>query len=447
MAQNSGLGGRVPPYDKRSEMAVLGAILLNNKALLVVEGIVSESDFYLEKSRRIFRAMLELSKDGIAIDHVTLGKHLDKSGDLEKIGGPITLDNLTKAVAVTANVDHYAGIVREASAIRRVIYTSQEAVACGFGSEDTEKLSESVTAIMEASHYLAQTRMPQSIFGLGDGVIELYKKVASGYRGVPLPWPTLDNMTAGMWPGTLTMFVARPGIGKTMIAVIAARHAWKEGRKVLVVSPEMSKEEIAERFFVIESGVSYKNLVGGQLSDFSLPKLEETVANSSSWDNLWIMDAMDDLSPKGIEAAIRACRPQLVAIDSIYDLKIKGERRDRALAALDWMKGAAKRLDFACCGFAQQNRTAELSERKGGGARLGTIALADEIGQDAHAVFALEQTKDDKADKVLKFKTLKLRRGQILKEVVRSSWDFDLMRWDELPDEEEGYADDEKVPF
>lgn len=858
----------MPPYNYEAEVSVLGSILLDNNSLRVIEGVITQADFYVEAHRRIFKAMTSLDADGMPVDHVTLGERLKKNGDLEKIGGGIALANLTDAVATVANVDHYAGIVREAAAIRHVIYVSQDVVSSAFTKENPEEISNGVTAIVEASQYLARTRMPKSMSALGDGVMDMYKKVAGGYRGVPLPWPTLDHMTAGMWPKTLTMFVARPGVGKclhmdtlsyisttgkyktigqivkdkdcvltrksdgsivpvtpdawldmgtkeclrvglysgremsqtpehpmmtvdgwkrtdelvvgdyvesaglipeptesisvrdeesmligmmladggvtqdlptftkadnviighvqrfcriygselvpmtrgkddgryringrsfwekwdswgcdrslsknktipdrvfqydneslakflgafwscdgsfplvkgkngrrdhctaevglasktlidqlqrlflrfgiqgrvrykavrlngemfdswvyriystshdafknnipivggksskvgllenatnpnidnipvtpvlkeellrivnsfpdaprvarydsmssvlgmttrisvnklyrrktvsrrifeafldafdaehlrhltvnhwdrvesikydgvqrvfdltvmdghafvandmvvhnTFVAVIAARHAWSEGYRTLIVSPEMSKEEIAERFFVVEANVSYKDLIHGQLSDFAIPSLENTIVKSRSLKNLWIMDSDDDLSPKGIEAAIRACQPDMVAVDSIYDLKISGDRRERAIGALEWMKSAAKRLGFACCGFAQQNRTAELSEKKGGGARLGTIALADEIGQDAHAVFALEQSKDDRDDKVLKFKALKLRRGQISKDVVLSDWDFDSMKYDEIPDDTDEYEDSEEVPF
>jgi replicative DNA helicase len=301
--------------------------------------------------------------------------------------------------------------------------------------------------LLNAVTGLARRRMPDRLTDMGDGVIELYQKVASGYRGIELPWPTITNMTAGLWPKTVTIFVARPGVGKTFVAVIAARHAWLAGKRVLVVSPEMSKEEIAERFFVTEAGVSYVNVMRGELSDFEFPKLTATVDRLKGEDGLWIMDSDDDLSTKGMESAIRACKPDLVAIDSIYDIKVKGERRDRVLTALEWMKKSAKEIGHHCIGFAQQNRVAELSEKKGGGARLGTIALADEIGQDSHAVFALEQTKDMKADKVMQIKPLKLRRGVSARDAVRVHWDFEKMNFNEMTEEEEKFADEDDVPF
>lgn len=440
--------GRVPPYSGEAEAAVLGSILLNNDALDVVGVFLEREDFYVEAHRRIFESMEELAGEKTPIDHVTLGHKLIEKGDLERIGGSMALNNLTEAVATTANVEHYAGIVQEMAATRNVIYTAQNLVAKGFSQNGTEGMTEAIELVVESSHKLARTRMPDSLLHMGDGVLDAYRKVASGYQGVPLMWPSLNKMTAGMWPGTVTLFVARPNIGKTFLAVIAALHAWKQGYKVLIVSPEMSKDEIAERFFVIFANVSYRDVVAGKLSDYAMPQLEETIEQAKSMENLWIMDSSDDISPKGIDAAIRACQPQLVAVDSIYGLKIKGDRRERILGALDWMNNSCKQLNYSALALAQLNRVAELSERKGGGARLGTIALADELSQDTHSIYSLEQTKDDRADKFLHVRPLKLRRGQRWGiDKVKFDWDFDLMKYDEVPGEEEEFSDEDDVPF
>lgn len=440
--------GRVPPYNAEAEMAVLGSILLNNDSFHVVDSILDRSDFYVEAHCVMYDAICDLDKDKIPIDHVTLGNRLKEKGLLEKIGGAMSLSNLTDAVVTAENIEHYAGIVREASGIRKVIQACQKTVSVGLASTNTDGMPDAIHGVVEASNFLSRSRMPETIFKSGQGVIDLYKKVAGGYRGIPLPWPTLDNMTVGMWPKTVTVFVARPGTGKTFVATISGRHAWKEGRRTLLVSPEMSKLEIAERFFAIESNVSYKDMVRGQISDFSYPDLESTVDRTREESNLWIMDSDDDITVGGIEAAIRACKPDFVAIDSLYGVRAPGERRDRLLVALNWVMDAAKRLNFAACVFAQQNRKAELSEKKGGGSRLGTIALVDELSQDPHAVFALEQTNDDRADKILKVRTLKVRRGYISKPVVKVHWDWDENNYDEIEEEDDEYRDDDGgIPF
>jgi replicative DNA helicase len=340
--------------------------------------------------------------------------------------------------------------VRIKASRRRIIYGAQQLVAGGFGDNDIAELEQSFDGLQEAMATLTRKRMPRSLLDMGDEVLAIYDKIAHGYSGVPLPWPTLNAMTCGMWPKTLTMFVARPGVGKTFIAVLAARHAWLEGRRVLIVSPEMSHEEIAERFFAVHANVSYLHMVNGTVSDYEMPRLVGAAQGEKGKVGLYIMDSEDDLTPRGIEGAIRACRPDLVAIDSLYDLRIRGERRDKLLLALEWFKGALKRFKVPGVGFIQLNRAAEISEKKGGGIRLGTIALADEAGQDAHTVFALEQDKDMRADRRIRIKPLKLRRGAqgLHGDGVEVHWDFDQMQWAEVPPEEEGEGEfKDTVPF
>lgn len=437
---------RVPPYNLEAETAVLGAVLLNNDCWDVVRSILDSGDFYSEAYRRIFQAMEGLVAAGVKVDHVTLGNKLRDKGELEKVGGAIVLSRLTDAVATTASVAHYADIVHEKSAIRQVMHDAQEVVSQGFSGEGVDELSQGLINLMDSAQRLARKRMPMNLHDLGDAVLENYRKVAEGYRGIELPWPSLDNMTAGLWPKTVTVFVARPGTGKTFIAVICAKHAWEKGKRVLIVSPEMDKESIAERFFVIKAAVNYHHVITGALPTKSHERFESTIKECKGLPGLYIMDSEDDLSPRGIDAAIRACQPELVAIDSMYDLDIEGDRKDRILRALEWMKSNSKKRNYASLGFAQQNRVAEMAEKKGGGSRLGTIALADEIGQDAQTVIAIEQSKDDSADKILKLRPLKIRRGQFRKTVLRVNWDFETMRVDEIPDKDDKYADDD-IPF
>lgn len=440
--------GRTPPYSKDAEEAVLGAILLNNEALRVVAPALGSEDFYVEAHRRIYAGMERLRDAGTSIDPVTLGNQLIQTGDLERIGGPIALDGLTDRVSTVANVGHYAEIVRAKAVRRRIIYSAQQIVADGFADHDGDRAvtEQAFEQLGRAMSDLARQRMPASLPDLGDEVLAIYDKIAHGYSGIPLPWPTLNAMTSGMWPKTLTMFVARPGVGKSFVSVIAGRHAWLEGHRVLIVSPEMSKEEIAERFFAIHADVSYLHMVRGTMSDYEMPKIQGVVREAKGKPGLYIMDADDDLTLRGIEAAVRACRPDLLAIDSLYSLRVKGERRDKLLLALEWFIATIKQFRIAGVGFIQLNRAAEVSEKKGGGIRLGTIALADEAGQDAHTVFALEQDKDMRDDKRMRIKPLKLRRGSYgaHSNGVEVWWDFDAMRYSELPPEEDA-AD--PVPF
>jgi replicative DNA helicase len=272
---------------------------------------------------------------------------------------------------------------------------------------------------------------PTSLLSLGDRVLEVYQKVQSGELGVPFPWEPLTNMTLGMWKSTVTMFVARPGQGKTWVEVICARHAFLNGINTLFISPEMSKDEIAERFFVMDAPISYKHAVRGVLSEFEMAKIRSVSEARKDQRGLWVMDYQDDLTPRGIESAVRAVDAQFVVFDTLYALRVPGDKMERTERALDWMMGACRRYGFAAVAASQQNRKKEEQEKFGGGARLGTIAFSDQIGMDAHAVFALEQTADMRADKIMKIIPLKLRRG-IADGSVSVRWDFDTMNFEAI---------------
>ena len=290
---------------------------------------------------------------------------------------------------------------------------------------------------------------PSTIFKHGQEVIDLYEKVQSGYTGVPLPWPSLTKTTLGMWPKTSTYFIARPGVGKTQVAVLSGRHAWQEpnNRKVLIISPEMSKMEIAERFFVVEANVSANNVLSGTLSAFEFARLKDKVKAMEDLDNLWIMDCEDDLSPAGMEAVIRHCKPDLVAIDSIYMLDFRGDRAERTVRAVDWIRRTAKRFDTATLGFHQLSREAVKGKKSGGiGYEDGAIALTDQLFWDAQAVYIMEQDKDMRGDNRLLIHTSKVRRGKRPTKPLEVHWDFDAMKFGEIDKVEEEFEDKEYKP-
>jgi replicative DNA helicase len=242
-------------------------------------------------------------------------------------------------------------------------------------------------------------------------------------------------------------------VHNTFVAVILARYAWLMGYPVLFVSPEMSKEEIAERFFTIDAEISALRAMRGMLSEFELQKLIKTVDERRDQRGLWIMDYTDDLTPRGIENAIRKVKPAMVAIDTMYNLRFPGDKFERIEKAMDWLGGCCKRFDFAALAFSQENRTREQSAKFGGGAKLGNIAFSDQIAMDAHAIFSLHQDPDMKADKVMRIIPLKLRRG-FATGPLDVRWDLDRMEFPVIEqkvstgyDDEDGDGGLDSVPF
>jgi len=295
--------------------------------------------------------------------------------------------------------------------------------------------------------------IPSRLFSLGDSVKAAYLKVKDGYTGIPLPWPSMTDLTMGLWPSTATYFVARPGVGKTQVATLIARDAWRSGKRVLIVSPEMSKSEIAERFFIVQAGVSAGEIMRGKLNGFSEKRLFDTIKDLEDKDGIYVMDSTDDLTPNGMDAAIAAVKPDLVAIDSIYMIRVKGDKMERTMRAVDWIRQAAKRHQVPFVAFHQLSRQATKDKKQGGGYDTSAIALSDQLLWDAHAVFIMEQDTDMKADRRLKFHVGKLRRGSHDGTPLEVHWDFDNMKFDEISDDDPSLKkvkfndDDYSAPF
>lgn len=284
---------------------------------------------------------------------------------------------------------------------------------------------------------------PSRPHDMKEQVLQNLQRVRSGFCGVALPWESITNLTMGMWAQTATYIVARPGVGKTQVAVLTAHKAIKEGRKVLFISPEMSKAELAERFFVLESKVSATNMMRGTLSSFEEVKLREAMNNPHSLDGIYMIDNEDDLSPGGMEMAIRQIKPDLVIVDSIYMLHFKGIKSERTERAVDWIRQSSKTYNVPFLGIHQMNRMATKDAKHGGGFDTSSIALSDQLLWDAHAVFMLEQDADMKADRRLRIHVGKLRRGAHPGKPIDVRFDLETMDFSEILDSQSNFEDNE----
>jgi len=252
-------------------------------------------------------------------------------------------------------------------------------------------------------------------------VVENYEATKRGELGIELPWPTLNKMCMGLLPGTLTYFLASPKTGKTFLAIILARHAWLCGNEVLFVSPEMKRVEIQERFLTIDAGISYRNLVSGELGYFAEDLLNQKIIElkSGNYRGFDILDEVDDMNPKRISAATKDLKPKVVILDSCYDIQmIPGLTRMENMPIFSkWAKEQAKDTMIPHVCMSQLN-----DERK--------AALSKQTGWDAHNVVELEQTPDMKADKVLRVIPKMVRRAAHAQDLTLN-WDFDRMDYSE----------------
>tara|TARA_Y100000310_G_scaffold96185_1_gene93954 strand:- start:377 stop:1669 length:1293 start_codon:yes stop_codon:yes gene_type:complete len=299
-------------------------------------------------------------------------------------------------------------------------------------TNEPSKALESIKALAKSEFGATGSVTPKTPHDVKQAVLDNLQRVRSGFAGVALPWESLTNLTMGMWEETATYIVARPGVGKTQVAVLTAHQAIKEKRKVLFISPEMSKAELAERFFVLESGVSATNMMQGTLSSFEEKHLMKSMNDPSCLEGLFMIDSEDDLSAGGMDASIRLIEPDLVIVDSIYMLHFKGSKGERTELAVDWIRQASKFHKVPFLGIHQLNRSATKDSKHGGGFDTSAIALSDQLLWDAHAVFLLEQDADMKADRQLRIHVGKLRRGAHPNKTFTVNFDLETMNFSEV---------------
>jgi len=280
----------------------------------------------------------------------------------------------------------------------------------------------------------------------------LYRDTKDGKIGIPFPWPAMTAMTMGMWPGTLTFFVARPGVGKSWTAIFCTWHAWSLGYKVLIVSPEMNRLELAERFVTYHGRFSFGDVVSGKLGDFVEPKFFHCIGEVAKVaGNYYILDDEDRLEPHYIEDAIEAIDPDLVAIDSVYMLraeqgKIKsgpgsrGGRYDRILETIDWTRSTARRTHKPFIGVSQLNKDApklkgKTREKVKKGLTTGgmenALAMSDTLLWDSHNLFGMLQDDDMRLNHQMMYLPLKVRR-QVKVSAIVTAWNMETMDFQEI---------------
>lgn len=299
--------------------------------------------------------------------------------------------------------------------------------------------------LTDAASANKKNKTPVSLFALGQGVLDEYALIESGAIGIPSPWPSVNKMTMGWWPGTNTWLTARPGAGKTMLELVCAEHAWKQRLNMdnprvfrqLIISAEMLNLQMAERFFVIRSKLPYGNVVSATLGAFAKKKLDSVVKEHESQDGIWILDGSEGLTPERIQEAIDELEIDLLLIDAAYRIPWMPRAKDRfenLFRGAEIISGWTKRTwkngkKIAALVSSQMNRTGAV---KGGASKQTATALTDNIMWEADNVFAIEQTADMKADGKTALHTVKVRRMAEYKAKIMLGWDMIGMNFNEL---------------
>ena len=390
--------GRVPPQSLEAEMAVLGAVLLDNNAFSIATESISHTAFYKKAHADIFAAMESLASRGEAMDMVTLSEELKQRGTYQSIGGAAYLTQIMDNVHTAANVEHYATIVLEKFVMRRLITICNEvSTQCYTGDRDAaEVLDEAERHIFEIS----QQGMFKGFESIGKIIRDHFKNIEALYQsgshisGLPTPFEDLDSLTSGFQKSDLIIIAGRPGMGKTSFALNLGQYlALKQKIPVGVFSLEMSSEQLVTRLLCSEARIDSNKLRRGYLKSNEYAELA-IVAGYLAEAPIFIDDSAG-LSTLELRAKARRLKAEhnvgMIIIDylQLVSVKERVENRQQQISLISrGMKALAKELEIPVIALSQLSRAVE---SRGGDKRpmLSDLRESGSIEQDADVVLFL----------------------------------------------------------
>ena len=272
---------RVLPHSIEAEQSVVGAMLMDKDAIMTASETISREDFYQASYGIIFESMVELFNEGKPADLITLQERLKEKDVPEEISSQEFVRELLVVVPTSANVKYYAQIVYEKSMLRKLIRLNEEiANTCYVGTEPMEEILETtekrVFELLQKRNTGDYVPIKEVVLNALDR-IEKASKSKGTVTGIPTGFLDLDYKLSGLQPSDLVLVAARPSMGKTAFVLNIAQHvAFKANQSVAIFSLEMSKEQLVNRLFSLESQVDSQSLRTGNLKDSDWEKLIES---------------------------------------------------------------------------------------------------------------------------------------------------------------------------
>ncbi len=386
---------KLPPQSIELEQGVLGAILLENEALVRVLEILNERDFYQEAHRWIFQTMVELFEDNVPIDLLTVTERLRKNDRLGAMGGASYLTELVDMVPTAANVSHHAHIVRDKAVLRGLIQTATTIVTESY--EDSEDIDVLLDRAEQSIFEISQRKSTTGFANINTILKGSFKHIEQLYErkelitGVPTGFADFDRLTAGLQPADLIIIAGRPSMGKTALCLNIAQHVGGQvGRPVAIFSLEMSKEQLVMRMLCAEARVNSSSLRTGFLSREDWPRLTKA-AGTLSEARIHIDDSPAQ-SSLDVRAKARRLQAEvgdlaLVIVDYLQLMQGRAriESRQQEISEITRsLKALAKELNVPVVALSQLSRAVEQRQQRR--PQLSDLRESGAIEQDADVV-------------------------------------------------------------
>ena len=388
---------RIPPQNLEAEKSVLGAMLIDEEAIGLAVEALDDGWFYEDAHRKIYRAIVDLYNHHKKVDLITLSDKLKTDGVLEQIGGVTYLSSVIDFVPTSANVEHYAAIVKEKGILRSLIKNATTIINDSYAAKgNVEDVVDNAERLI---FEIADLKQRQQSFHIKDLVKQGIETLDRLYQrkehitGIPTGFEKVDHMTSGLQRSDLIIVAGRPSMGKSALAVSMAEHVGIEEKMgVAIFSLEMSKEQLVQRMLCSQARVDAHKVRSGFLSASDWPKLT-AAAGRLSEAKIFIDDtpAISALELRAKARRLKASHDiQLIILDYLQLMRctIRSDSRQQEISEISRsIKALARELNIPIIALSQLSRAVE--SRQDHRPQLSDLRESGAIEQDADLVILL----------------------------------------------------------
>lgn len=396
---NDDSAGRIPPQALDLEEAVLGALMLDKDAVMEVSDILEPDSFYDDRHKKVYEAILELSRNLKPIDMLTVTEQLRVAGDIEAIGGPYFITQLTAKVNSSAHIEYHARIVAQKFIQRQMIRFAADVQNQAYdNSTDVMELLNSAEADL---FQISEGNAKKDTVKVDNVIQEAILKIEEagqrddGLSGAASGFSAMDRLTSGWQPSDLIIVAARPSMGKTAFVLSMLRNmAVVHKQPVVMFSLEMSNVQLINRLIVGETGLTSDKIKTGKLQNYEWEQLDYKIKDLA--ESPIFVDDTPALSVFEFRSKARRLKMQhgikMIIIDYLQLMTVGGDAgsREQEVSMISrTLKGIAKELDLPIMALSQLSRAVEARPDKR--PQLSDLRESGAIEQDADIVMFIHR--------------------------------------------------------
>ena len=393
------------PANIEAEKSVLAACILNGDILEEILLKLKPEDFFRPAHKIIFEAIVNLNARRIPVDQISLADNLNATGQLDVVGGRSYIVDLADNTFALTNWSNHADIVKRTSILRQLIFASAGITALAYNAPDDldEVVEEAEKTLFQVTEKRVSSSFTKMDVLLTDAFEELTKLAEQGdhIAGVPTGFKDVDELFHGLRGGDLIILAARPGVGKTSLALNMAVEAAKKGTSVAFFSLEMSAGQLVQRILCAEARVNLGRIRSGRISEGDWGAIADA-SNRLSQLDLYIDDSpgLSILEARAkARRELRAAQGHgLIVVDYLQLMQPATARRDsnRAVEVGEISRGLkilAKEMDMPVLALSQLSRAVEMRGKKR--PQLSDLRESGSIEQDADIVMFIDRSMDE----------------------------------------------------